>query len=196
MSAKVIAALVIICVLTPAVVLADVTVAPDYDDAVNYGQWYYEVSMDNTIDMQSFYVYLDPNMQWNYVTGVGNSAGWSNPGSLGTVGSGDWAGLKYLAWDRSGNATAIEFYFEDAHYDTGGGHIMDLVNHAGPLLLDPPSNADAYSVSWVDAGFTSHYRSLSDGFPALNAITPEPTTLALFGLGVLGLAARLRRRAM
>ncbi len=67
---------------------------------------------------------------------------------------------------------------------------MDIVNHPGPLLLDPPGNADAYSTHWVNPlSGGEGWTSWGDEAEVHNAITPEPATVALLVLGVLGLAA-------
>jgi len=71
---------------------------------------------------------------------------------------------------------------------------MNLVNHSGPLLLYDPGNADAYSTRWTPVMTGGGTTSLGDGYEVHNAITPEPRTTVLMRLGILGLAARLRRR--
>ncbi len=145
--------------------------------------------------MTSFMVYVGPNVTADYITNIEDTSGnWSYQGFY-TETEGDWAGLNYLWWTGTGGANGVAFSFEDAHYDTGGGHYMDLVNHPGPLLLYDPGNADAPSYGWT-AGVTTTYVSYSDDPGVANAITPEPGTMGLLGLGLLGLIGSLRRRVM
>ncbi len=180
---------VICCLLLATGALAAVTVDASYTAATD--TWNYHVTMDNWSDLGTFQVYMDPNVQYSYLTSIGNDGGWTNPPSL-SSGTTGWPTLQYLEWDRPGSdtSTTIDFYFSD--YDSDE---MDLVNHPGPLLLTDPGNDDAFSTRWqhaVGGGWT--YTSLGDGFVVHNAITPEPGTIALLSFGLIGLAARLRRR--
>lgn len=192
MSRYVVVLSVICCLLFATGAFADVTVVPSYSAATD--TWNYQVIMGAAAELQTFQIYLDPNMEYSYLTGIDNDAvgdnDWTNPGSL-SSGTTGWPNLMYLEWVRPGGntATTIDFYFSDKVDD------MDLVNHPGALLLTDPGNEYAYSTGWQH-GMTSvwTYTSLGDGYVVHNAITPEPGIIALLGLGVLGLAARLRRR--
>jgi len=170
---------------------ATVTVDPSYNAATD--TWNYYVTMDTCGDLGTFYVYMDPNMQYSYLANIGNDAGWG-AATFGTRTTDPWSGLTYLKWTRPGDdttTTAINFYFSDAADN------MDLVNHPGPLLFNDPNNANAYSTYWVNlTGGVEGSTSYGSGDEAWNPITPEPGTIALFGIGVLGLAARLRRQQM
>jgi len=176
------------CLLFATGALADVTIDPNYDLATD--TWSYAVTMDAWDDSGVFQVYLGPNMQYSYLTGIGNSAGWNNPTNLGS-GTSPWSTLTYLEWIRPLNNpnTTINFYFSDK-VDS-----INLVNHPGPLVFTDPGNEYAFSTRsqgfytfvWTDT-------SLGDGYEVHNAITPEPGTVALFSLGLLGVVARLRRR--
>ncbi len=137
-------------------------------------------------------VYLGPNVTANYITNIDTTAlGWTYQGFM-TESSGDWAGLNYLWWVWPGccGADGASFSFEDARYDTGGGQIMDLVNHPGPLL----GNGGAPSYAWTVGIDPTIYMSYNDDPGVANAIPPEPGTMALLGLGLIGLVGRMRRR--
>ncbi len=185
-----IALLVCLLAVLSTVVVAD-TISSSYDAGTD--KWNYDVTFSP--NGQSFRVYLDPNMSWNYITGIGfsvNSGTWSNPGSLGTDYS--WSGitLPYLEWAKSfGTTTSGSFWFSDAHYMVDGVHEMDLNNHPGPLLYNPPSHRDAPAAQTTGTGDGATWYGY-DGIDT--AITPEPTTLSLLALGLLGLAGVVRRR--
>ncbi len=177
------------CLLFATSAYAIVSVDPDYNAATD--TWNYHVTMDAAFDLGTFYVYMDPNMEYNYLGSIGNDAGWADP-TFGTRVSDPWSGLTYLKWVRPGGDTAtdINFYFSDNNLDN-----MDLVNHPGPLLFNDPNNAYAYSNHWFNCtGGGEGTTSYGNGDEVWNAITPEPGTIALLSLGLLGLAARLRRR--
>ena len=190
MSRYVVVLSVICCLLFATGAFAEVTVEASYIAGTD--TWNYHVTMTGGwADLGTFQVYMDPNVQYDYLTGINNDGGWTNPTSL-SSGTTGWPTLQYLEWDRPGEntTTTIDFYFSDY-----SGDEMDLVNHAGPLLLYDPGNAYAFSTRWqhaVGGGWT--YTSRGDGFVVHNAITPEPGTIALLSFGLIGLAARLRRR--
>jgi len=186
MSRCVVVLAVICCLLFATGAFAAVSVDPSY----SADTWNYHVTMTGSGDLGTFYVYMDPNMQSSYLASIGNDAGWGAP-TFGTKGTSPWSQLTYLKWTRPGGDTAtdINFYFSDAVDN------MDLVNHPGPLLFTDPGNDDAYSNHWFNPiGGGEGWTSFGGGDEVWNAITPEPGTIALLGLGVLGLAARFRRR--
>ncbi len=189
MSSKVI---ILICLLAllAAAAAAD-TVTSGYDDGTE--TWSYEVDMDNTF-RYFFRVYLDPNMHIDYLKDFSNSSTWTNPTSLGTD---DWFDgedtitLTFAEWTRSGTATNVTFYYADARDTTvNAPHEMNLINHPGPLLYNPPIHAGAPSTELLSNTYTSYFVQSGDDVP----IVPEPTTLGLFGLGLLGLVGAVRRR--
>lgn len=192
--------IVLICLLAlmTTVAMAD-TVTSSYDAGTS--TWTYDVSFTNATRW-FFRVYLDPNMNINYLKDITNdSTGinlWLDPTSLGTENwtdpvTTDTITLTYLEWDRNFSPdNTVEFYYTDARDTTvNAPHMMELVNHAGPLLHSPPSYANAPSTEmWTSTGETPSWGQTGDHV----AITPEPATITLLSLGLLGLAAVVRRR--
>ena len=152
--------------------------------------WEYTVAFED-VDANAFRVYLDPNMTIDYLDNIiDGSDDWASPGTLGTY---DWSGinLKYLEWTKTNPFWAggtVVFSYEDALYKPDGIHVMDLANHPGPLLYNPPSYADAPAAETF--GGTGAVAESGHWV----AITPEPATTILFGLGLLGVSGLVRRR--
>ncbi len=190
------AVLVIVCmlVLSPTA-MAIITVDCDYQPnggGAGIGQWVYTVT-DTGDDLIAFRAYLGPNVVENYITMSDSSGTWAYDAFY-TVSGGAWDGLNYVAWTGTGGANGVSFTVTDAQYDTGGGHIMNLVDHPGPLLFDVSGNADAPAYWWMEWDASTNTESYSTDSGVASAITPEPGTMVLVSLGLIGLAGRLRRR--
>lgn len=191
-----VAVLVIVCmlVLSP-MAMAIITVDCDYQangGGAGIGQWVYTVT-DSSADLIAFRAYLGPNVVEDYISMSDNDAQWDYDAFY-TVSGGAWDGLNYVAWSGGIGADGVSFTVTDAQYDTGGGHIMNLVNHPGPLLFDVSGNADAPAYWWMELDASTNTESYSTDSGVANAITPEPGTMVLVSLGLIGLAGRLRRR--
>ncbi len=191
MSSKVVV-LIGMLVLVATVAAAD-TISSTYIHSTQ--TWEYTVSFTGP-ETSAFRVYLDPNMSIDYLADITNELPtyWNSPGSLGTYyWSAGGINLKYLEWTRTGTpwmaGTPVVFSYDDAQYNTDPVHIMDLVNHPGPLLYNPPSYAGAPSAETL--GGTSPTGQESGHWVA---ITPEPATMTLLGLGLIGIAGFVRRR--
>lgn len=181
-----------VCLLA---ILATVVMADTITSSYAGDVWTYDVTFDAT-NRTYFRVYLGPKMSWDYVkdtVGHTTSAVWSDPTGLGMDYS--WGGitLPYLQWQRQiGSSTSGSFWFGDAHYVIGGSQEMDLVNHPGPLVYYESSNQYAPTAETIAGLGTPTTWYGYDGIDT--AITPEPTTMSLFGLGLLGLIRAVRRR--
>lgn len=191
MSSKVIVLTCLLAVLTAG---ASADIISSYDSDLD--KWTYTVSgwPEGT---RQFWVYLDPNMDFDYLANITNDSGdWTNPTSLQTY---VWTipdpdvNLYYLQWVTGVEPLGtVTFSFADAHDTTvNAPHMMDLVNHPGPLLYDPPSHALAPSASLhnLTGGLLGSREAGHDV-----AIVPEPSTLGILGLGLLGLVGAVRRR--
>ncbi len=188
MSSKVVV-LIGMLVVVATVAPAD-TISSQYKSATE--TWEYTVDFSNAL-ADTFRVYLDPNMSIAYLDGItDDSAYWTSPSTLGMDFTWNTITLPYLEWTKTnplwGGGTVI-FSYDDALYKPVGGWVMDLANHPGPLLYNPPSYATAPSTETFDAGGSRDQQS-GDWV----AITPEPATMTLLGLGLIGVAGFVRRR--
>ncbi len=186
MSSKVVV-LIGVLALVATVAAAD-TITSQYKPATK--TWEYTVDFDD-VNANTFRVYLDPNMSINYLANItDDSAYWSSPSSLGTYA---WSGinLKYLEWTQTTPVydAQVVFSYEDALYKPDGVHVMDLANHPGPLLYNPPTYAGAPSAETL-GGFSPTGQESGHWV----AITPEPATMTLLGLSLIGVAGFVRRR--
>lgn len=169
------AAVLLILLLATSVVVAD-----NVSAAYSGGTWTYTFTTTIGPPLGSLIrVWLDPNMQEGYLNNItpDYSFGEATEPSTGLT-------LKYLQW---GIVTQGEHIvsFSDNPNDT-----LNLSDHPGPLLYDPASHAQAYAGETMlnDGTYIYHATQLH------SPITPEPGTLILLGLGLSGLATRLRRR--
>ncbi len=189
MSSKVVV-LIGVLALVAMVAAADAdTITSQYKPATK--TWEYTVAFTD-MNATAFRVYLDPNMSIDYLADItDDNQYWSSPSSLGTDFTWNTITLPYLEWTKTnplwGGGTVV-FSYADALYKPDGVHVMDLANHPGPLLYNPPAYAGAPSVETF--GSTATVQESGHWV----AITPEPATMTLLGLSLIGVAGFVRRR--
>jgi len=170
-----IAAVLLILALAACGVVADISSSYSADT------WTYTFTRDTGIG-GTLWIWLDPNIEESYLTSI--SANYTF-GSATEPHTG--LTLKYLRWAWAGTGTFIKSFADNPDDN------INLSDHSGPLLWNPADRANAYAGEIRDTvGASLEHATGWDGMHS--PITPEPGTLVLLGLGLGGLATRLRRR--
>ena len=113
-------------------------------------------------------------IQWNDVTPYNNNVGTSSPGTFQVI-LFESTGLIVMQY--------ADLDFGDANYDYGASATVGIRDTSG--------QANGYNLVWShDAAALSDGQAIAFGV----GITPEPGTMALFGLGAAGLGACGARR--
>jgi hypothetical protein len=165
------------------------------------------------LSFSSDLVYADVNVpHWNFssddgsIYGAGNYwmfgqvAVWSNTG----VGRIDFANADG-SYFTTGYSALSDFYLEA--YDIGG-NLLDAAYGGGNLRYEPPYNEDgmdfltvssasnniAYVLMHDDYNYWIIDNASGDATGVYSPAIPEPATMTLLGLGLLGMGAGFRRR--
>lgn len=160
--------------------LATCGVVADISSSYSADTWTY--TFTTSAPLSYVRIWLDPNILESELSSItaGYSFGSATEPHTGLT-------LKYLHWG------AVESGIYNYSFSDNPDDNIDLTDHSGPLLWNPADHANAYAGEILDSGWGSLEHAT--GWDGMHSpITPEPGTLVLLGLGLGGLATRLRRR--